>query len=236
MVDREREKQAAAARSMAYVAAGQIVGLGTGSSANHAIRMLGQRVREGLAIQGVPTSERTRELAAAEGIPLLPLEQVTRVDVTIDGADEVDPQLRLIKGGGGALLHEKIVAAASERLIVIADSGKLVGRLGRFPLPVEVVPGAWRLLALRLKAQGCTPTLRQREGGGETYVTAEGNYLLDCAFGAIADPQRLALILSQMPGVVEHGLFIDMADVVIVGRGDDAEVLSAGPRPPPGRP
>jgi len=154
------------------------------------------------------------------------------VDVTIDGADEVDPQLRLIKGGGGALLHEKIVAAASERLIVIADSGKLVGRLGRFPLPVEVVPRAWRLLAGRLAALGCTPTLRQRVDGGTVYVTEEGNYLLDCAFGAIDDPPRLARTLNEMPGVVEHGLFIDMADVVIIGRGGDAEVLSAGARPP----
>ena len=233
MGDQEREKQAAAARSMACVEAGQIVGLGTGATATHAIRMLGQRVREGLTIQGVATSEQTRELAAAEGIPLLPLEQVTRVDVTIDGADEVDPQLRLIKGGGGALLHEKIVAWASDRLIVIADSGKLVGRLGRFPLPVEVVPRAWRLLAGKLAALGCTATLRQRTD--EVYVTEEGNYLLDCAFGAIEDPPRLASALNAMPGVVEHGLFIDMADVVIIGRGQDAEVLSAGPGPP-GRP
>ena len=232
MVDRDREKQAAAARSMAYVEDGQIVGLGTGSTASHVIRMLGQRVREGLAIRGVPTSERTRELARAEGIPLLPLEQLTRVDLTIDGADEIDPQLRLIKGGGGALLHEKIVASASDRFIVIADSSKLVGRLGRFPLPVEVVPQAWLLLAERLEFLGCKPTLRKRAGGGQVYVTEEGNYLLDCAFGAIEDPPSLASILSEMPGVVEHGLFIEMADVVIVGRGEDAEVLTAGPRSP----
>jgi ribose 5-phosphate isomerase A len=231
MVDRDREKQAAAARSMAYVEAGQIVGLGTGSTASHAIRMLGLRVREGLAIRGVPTSQQTRELAQAEGIPLLPLEQVTRVDLTIDGADEVDPQLQLIKGGGGALLHEKIVASASERLIVIADSSKLVRRLGRFPLPVEVVPTAWLLLTERLEVLGCTPALRKRPGGG-VYTTEEGNYLLDCAFGSIDDPPRLARTLSEMPGVVEHGLFIDMADVVIIGRGGDAEVLPAGPRPP----
>ncbi|HSA80211.1 MAG TPA: ribose-5-phosphate isomerase RpiA, partial [Geminicoccaceae bacterium] len=228
MTDPDREKQAAAAKSMAYVEAGQIVGLGTGSTANHVIRMLGQRVREGLAIRGVPTSERTRELAQAEGIPLLPLEQLTRVDLTIDGADEIDPRLQLIKGGGGALLHEKIVASASDRFVVIADSSKLVRQLGHFPLPVEVVPQAWLLLAERLEVLGCKPTLRKRVGGGQVYVTEEGNYLLDCAFGAIEDPPRLALILSEMPGVVEHGLFIDMADVVIVGRGEDAEVLTPG--------
>jgi ribose 5-phosphate isomerase A len=146
-VDRDREKRAAAARSLDYVHAGQIVGLGSGSTAALMVELLGERVRAGLDIRGVATSAATRRLAEAGQIPLLPLEQVTRLDLTIDGADEVDPELRLIKGGGGALLHEKIVASASDRLIVIVDSSKLVARLGRFALPVEVVPSAWRLLA-----------------------------------------------------------------------------------------
>lgn len=230
MADPDREKRAAAARSLEFVRAGQIIGLGTGSTAAHAIRLLGERVRAGLAIRGVATSERTRQLAAAEGIPLVHLEDIERLDLTIDGADEVDPQLRLIKGGGGALLREKIVAFASDRLLVIVDSRKLVERLGRFPLPVEVVPSAWRLLAPRIAALGCTPVLRRRADQREVFVTDEGNYLLDCAFGAIDDPRRLAEALAAMPGVVEHGLFLDLADIVIVGRGETTEVLTAPPR------
>jgi ribose 5-phosphate isomerase A len=230
MADPEREKHAAAERSMAWVEAGQLIGLGSGSSAAHAVRLLGRRAREGLAIRGVPTSEATRLLAEAEGIPLVPLEQVTRLDLTIDGADEIDPQLRLIKGGGGALLHEKIVASVSARVVIIADSSKRVARLGRFPLPVEVVPGASRLLVEQLKALGGTPALRHR-ADGEVFVTEEGNSILDCAFGAIADPPRLAQELAMMPGVVEHGLFLDLADFVVVGRGTQVEVLTAEPRP-----
>jgi ribose 5-phosphate isomerase A len=226
MVDQAAEKRAAAARSLDHVRAGQLVGLGSGSTAALMVEMLGQRVRAGLDVRGVPTSPATRRLAEAAGIPLLPLELVTRLDLTIDGADEVDPELRLTKGGGGALLHEKIVASASDRLIVIVDSSKLVANLGRAPLPVEVVPAAGRLLAEKLKAQGCTPTLRLRTDARQPFVTAEGNHILDCDFGQIADPAHLARILAEMPGVVEHGLFIDMADLVIVGRGAATEVLT----------
>jgi ribose 5-phosphate isomerase A len=224
--DRDREKKAAAAKSLDYVQAGQIVGLGSGSTAALMVELLGERVRAGLDIRGVATSAATRRLAEAGQIPLLPLEQVTRLDLTIDGADEVDPELRLIQGGGGALLHEKIVASASDRLIVIVDSSKLVARLGRFALPVEVVPSAWRLLAEKLRAQGCTPTLRLQAGGRDPFATREGNHLLDCAFGTIEDPRRLARTLADLPGVVEHGLFIDLATLVIVGRGTATEVLS----------
>jgi ribose 5-phosphate isomerase A len=226
MVDQIAEKRAAAARSLDYVRAGQLVGLGSGSTAALMVEMLGERVRAGLDVRGVATSAATRQLAEAAGVPLLPLEQVTRLDLTIDGADEVDQELRLIKGGGGALLHEKIVASASDRLIVIVDSSKLVARLGRAPLPVEVVPAAGRLLREKLKAQGCMPTLRLRTRGREPFVTAEGNHILDCDFGEIADPARLARVLADMPGLVEHGLFIEMADLVIVGRDAATEVLT----------
>jgi ribose 5-phosphate isomerase A len=229
-VDRDREKRAAAAKSLDYVQAGQIVGLGSGSTAALLVEMLGERVRAGLDVQGVATSAATRRLAEARGIPLLPLAQVTRLDLTIDGADEVDPELQLIKGGGAALLHEKIVAFASDRLIIIVDSSKLVPQLGAFTLPVEVVPAARRLIAERLTALGCTPTLRLRAGGSEPLVTEEGNHLLDCAFGLISDPPHLARTLADLPGVVEHGLFIDMADLVIVGRGGTTEVLTRGER------
>jgi ribose 5-phosphate isomerase A len=234
MVDQNSEKRVAAAKSLEYVRNGQIVGLGSGSTAALMVELLGERVRAGLDVHGVPTSAATRRLAEARGIPLLPLEQVTRLDLTIDGADEVDPDLQLIKGGGGQLLHEKIVASAADRLIIIVDSGKLVARLGHFPLPVEVVPSAGRLLAEKLKALGCTPTLRPADGG--RFVTTEGNHILDCAFGQIPDPRRLARTLADLPGVVEHGLFIDMADVVIVARGATTEVLTrqGGPVSSPG--
>ena len=195
------------------------------------IRLLGRRAREGLAIRGVPTSDATRRLAEAEGIPLVPLEQVTRLDLTIDGADEIDPQLRLIKGGGGALLHEKIVASVSARVVIIADSSKRVARLGRFPLPVEVVPRASRLLVEQTEGARRHACAAPPGRGGEVFVTEEGNSILDCAFGAIADPPRLAQELAMMPGVVEHGLFLDLADFVVVGRGTEVEVLTAGPRP-----
>jgi ribose 5-phosphate isomerase A len=228
MVERDQEKRAAAAKSLDYVEAGQIVGLGSGSTAALAVQMLAERVRAGLAIRGVATSAATRRLAEAGRIPLLPLAQVTRLDLTIDGADEVDPELQLIKGGGAALLHEKIVAFASDRLIIIVDSSKLVPRLGAFSLPVEVVPAARRLLAERLRALGCTPTLRLQAGASEPLVTEEGNHLLDCAFGEIPDPRHLARTLADLPGVVEHGLFVDMAHLVIVGRGEATEVLTRG--------
>jgi ribose 5-phosphate isomerase A len=213
------EKQAAARASLKFVREGMVVGLGTGSTAAYMVRFLAEKVRAGLRIRGIPSSRATRELAASLGIPLITFADVQQIDVTIDGADEFDGKLELIKGGGGALLHEKIVASASRQMVVVADESKQVKVLGKFPLPVEVVKFAEPLIAARIADLGATPVLR-RDAAGEPFITDEGNYILDCKFGAIEDPPALARILEAMPGVVEHGLFINMASVVLVARGE----------------
>jgi len=213
------EKQAAARASLRFVREGNVVGLGTGSTAAYAVRFLGERVQAGLRILGIPTSVHTKEEAASLGIPLTTLDEVQQIDVTIDGADEFDPQLHLIKGGGGALLREKIIASASRQLVIIADSSKQVAVLGRFPLPVEVIPFAQPLLAKRIAALGATVRLRQ-DVKGNPFVSDEGHHVLDCSFGQIPDPSALARVLSDMPGVVEHGLFIDLATLVLMAKGE----------------
>jgi ribose 5-phosphate isomerase A len=218
----EQEKQAAARRSLAFVEDGYVVGLGTGSTASYAIRFLGEWVRAGLKIRGIPTSVHSRHLAASLGIPLTSFEECSQIDVTIDGADEINPALELIKGGGGALLREKIVASASRKVVIIGDSSKQVPVLGKFPLPVEVVPFAQALLARRIAALGAFITLRKDQAGWP-FVTDEGHQILDCSFDQIPDPTRLAHELDCMPGVVEHGLFLDLADVVLIGK--HSEVL-----------
>jgi ribose 5-phosphate isomerase A len=223
----DREKQSAAARSLDYVEDGMVVGLGTGSTAAHMVRALGERVRAGLKVTGVPTSRATAALAGECGIPLTTLEDVASVDLTIDGADEADPGLRLIKGGGGALLREKVVASVSRCYVIVVDQAKRVDRLGAFALPVEVIPFAWKVVSHALATTHCTPTLR-RNREGEPFVTDEGHSIIDCAYGEIADPEALAQIIEGMAGVVGHGLFLDMADVLIVGRGDDTEVIERG--------
>ena len=219
----EEEKRLAAARAVALVEAGMTVGLGTGSTAAHAIRALGKRVREGLAVCGVPTSEASAALARAESIPLVDLNEVERVQLAIDGADEVDRQKRCIKGGGGALLREKIVASAADRLVLVVDSGKTVEKLGAFPLPVEVVSFAREQVRREMLALGASVQLRAGTEGA--FVTDEGNHILDCRFGSIDDASGLAARLDAIPGIVEHGLFIDMADDVIVGKGDRARFM-----------
>ncbi len=196
------------------------VGLGTGSTAACAIWSLGKRVREGLTVRGVPTSDASAALARNEGIPLVDLNEVERVHLAIDGADEVDWRKRCIKGGGGALLREKIVASAADRLVIVVDSGKTVERLGAFPLPIEAVPFAREQVRRRIAALGACVELRA--GASGPFVTDEGNCILDCRFGWIADALALAAQLDAVPGIVGHGLFIDMADDVIVGSGDTA--------------
>jgi ribose 5-phosphate isomerase A len=218
------EKEAAARASLRFVRDGDIVGLGTGSTAAYAVRFLAERVREGLKIRGIPTSVQTKELAASLGIPLTTLDECQQIDVDIDGADEFDSQLHLIKGGGGALLREKIIASASRQVVIIADSSKQVAVLGKFPLPVEVIPFAQALVAKRIGALGATVKQRQ-DAKGKPFVTDEGHHILDCGFGQIPDPPALARVLSDMPGVVEHGLFINLATVVLVAKGENVAEL-----------
>lgn len=220
----DQEKEAAARASLRFVHDGNIVGLGTGSTSAYAVRFLGERVRAGLKIRGIPTSVKTLELATSLGIPMTTLDEVSQIDVTIDGADEFDPQLNLTKGGGGALLREKIIASASKLVVIIADSGKQVAMLGKFPLPVEVIPFAEALITTKISALGAAVKLRQRPDG-KTFITDEGHHILDCHFGQIPDPPALARKLSDMPGIVEHGLFIGMASVVLVAKGNDVQEL-----------
>jgi len=214
---RDQEKQIAARAAVELVEAGSIVGLGSGSTAAYAVRSLAERVRSGLKIIGIPTSQQTQHLAEQLGIPLGTLEDHPQIDIDIDGADEIDPQLNLIKGGGGAFLREKIVASVSRRFIVIADSAKQVKRLGKFPLPVEVVPFAQSLIKPQIEALGAKVSLRSY-AYGNPYVTDEGHHILDCTFGEIADPPALAEKLSHIPGVLEHGLFIGMAELALIGK------------------
>jgi ribose 5-phosphate isomerase A len=214
----DQEKEAAARASLRFVRDGDIVGLGTGSTAVYAVRFLGERVQAGLKIRGIPTSVHTQELATSLGIPLTTLDEVQEIDVTIDGADEFDPQLRLIKGGGGALLREKIVASATRKFVIIADSSKQVSVLGKFPVPVEVIKFAEALVAKKITAMGAAVKVRA-DASGRKFITDEGNHILDCHFGQIPDPPALARKLETTPGVVEHGLFIGMASIALIGKG-----------------
>ena len=216
----DQEKEAAARASLRFIKSGQVVGLGTGSTAASFIRLLAEQVKNGLLIRGIPTSVRSRELAESLGIPLTTLDECQEIDVTVDGADEVDPELRLIKGGGGALLREKVVASATKYLVIVADATKQVPRLGKFPLPVEVIRFAQALVAKKIAALGADVRLRL-QANGTPYVTDESNYILDCRFGEIADADNLARQLSDMPGIVEHGLFIGMASTVLLAKGDE---------------
>jgi ribose 5-phosphate isomerase A len=219
-------KFVAARRACDYVESGMRVGLGTGSTAAWLVKSLGEMVREeGLKITGVPTSSRTADLARAAGIEIVTLDEARWLDVTIDGADEFDPEMNLIKGGGGALLMEKIVATASDQMVVIADTTKEVAALGAFPLPVEVIPFGWQttrgLLQETLSGLDVMgDRVTRRMAGDEPFRTDEGNFILDLHLGRIGNARQLALILNQIPGVVENGLFIDICDVVIIGHSD----------------
>lgn len=223
MAMQDEAKKRAAERAVEFVGDGQIIGLGTGSTSRYAIEALAQRVREGLRIQGVATSEATAQKARALGITVLDLNDVSAIDLTIDGADEVNAAFNMIKGGGGALTREKLVALASKRRVFIIDETKLVNRLGEgWPLPVEVLPFSWQHARTRIAQLDCEPLLRM--SGERPFETDNGNYILDCRFEGIDEPRHLERCLKLIPGVVECGLFIDIADVLVIGWPDRVEV------------
>jgi ribose 5-phosphate isomerase A len=227
-MDAEAQKRAAAARALEYVRPGMRLGLGTGSTARHFVDLLGERVRAGFRVVGVPTSEETRRQAEGLGIPLTTLDETPELDLTIDGADEIAPDLSLTKGGGGALLREKIVASASAAMVVIADASKWVPALGRFPLPIEVVPFGFAATLRAIEAETripAGPALRQRMKDGHAFVTDGGHFIVDAALERIAAPAELAERLNAIPGVVEHGLFIGLAQTAIIAGPDGVRTV-----------
>jgi ribose 5-phosphate isomerase A len=233
IVDRDRLKRAAAERAIEEVADGMVLGLGTGSTAAFVVEGLAARVAAGLKVVGIPTSERTATQARRLGIEIATFAEYQRLDLTIDGADEVAlGSLNLIKGLGGALLREKIVAAASARLVIVVDQEKLVDRLGEHtPVPVEVAPFGWQATAVALAGLGCVPE-RRYTSGEEPYVTDGGNYILDCRFGPIADPAEIERRIGLTVGVVESGLFVGRSSIVVVATTGGVEVLTPPARPP----
>jgi ribose 5-phosphate isomerase A len=224
-MDLSKEKALAASHAINFVEDGMILGLGSGSTAELAIKEIGKLVADGLDLYGIASSVATEKLAWKYGIPLLNLDEAERIDLTIDGADEFDPYMQLIKGGGGALLREKILAFNTEVNLIIADSSKEVQRLGAFPLPVEVVPFALSVVVEALEDGGLDPVLR--EISGDAYITENGNYILDMDISSIGNLMRLEDELKHIPGVVETGLFLDTTDIIIVARGEEVEVIEA---------
>jgi ribose 5-phosphate isomerase A len=220
-------KQLAAEKALSFIKSGMIVGLGTGSTAYWAIEMIGEKVKKNeLQIKAIATSKRSEEQARSLGIPIVSFAEIDQIDITIDGADEADEQLNLIKGGGGALLREKIVASNSRELNIIVDESKLVKHLGKFSLPVETVVFGWEKVFQKLKALGCVPKLRMENN--HPYITDNSNYIIDCAFGEIQDPPALHEKINSIVGVVENGLFIHLATKVIAGfENGDIKIFTA---------
>lgn len=217
-------KKAAAELAVEYVEDGMVLGLGSGTTVYWLLKRLGELVDQGLNIKGIPSSLRTEGWAKEFGIPLTDFSEVEMLDLAIDGADEIDPDFQLTKGGGGSLVREKLVNAHARQVIIIADGSKMVDRLGNFPLPVEVLQFAWQRTADKIAALGATPVLRERDG--EVFVSNNGNYILDCAFGSIEDPRALHKELKLLLGVVETGLFIDMTNKVILAGPEGAQVIN----------
>ena len=226
VTDADREKRAAGRAAAGYMASGMAVGVGTGSTVRYFIDALGERVRdEDLTVRGIPTSGDSAEKMKARGIEVVGFDEVNKLDVAVDGADEVSAEFHMIKGGGGALLREKIVLTAAERRVIIIDSSKQVKTLGAFDLPVEVIPFGHEYVLDTIAQTGATPRVRQ-SGGGD-FHTDNGNLVLDCAYGSIADPRALEGVLKGIPGVVETGLFLGLVDELLVGRGDEVETVTA---------
>lgn len=222
-MSKDEMKKIAGEKAVEFVQDGMNIGLGTGSTVFWAIQKLGEKIKEGLRIQAIPTSKNTARLANEQGIPLTSFQDIRRLDLTIDGADEINPELELIKGGGGALLREKLVAVQSRKLIIVADESKFVPILGAFPLPIEVVPFAYECTAERIKDFGCQPVLRM--DNKQPFITDNGNYILDCHFKSIPHPEEMQRDLKLLTGVIEVGLFIGLASCVILGGQEGIRIL-----------
>ncbi|WP_096274012.1 ribose-5-phosphate isomerase RpiA [Paucisalibacillus globulus] len=220
----ERYKRAAGEKAVDFIENGMILGLGSGSTVYWMMKRLAELVQQGMDIKGVPSSKRTEGWAKEFGIPLVDFSQVDKIDLAIDGADEIDPEFQLTKGGGGSLVREKIVDALAEKLIIIADKTKVVETLGTFPLPVEVVPFGYQATAKRIEKLGAIPTLRIKDG--DVFVSNNGNYILDCQFTSINNPEQLHEKIKALVGVVETGLFVNMVDTVIIGNEKGTEIIT----------
>ncbi|WP_106496467.1 ribose-5-phosphate isomerase RpiA [Lentibacillus sp. Marseille-P4043] len=224
MLNKDNDKQLAGKEAVKLVKDGMTIGLGSGSTVNWLLQALGERVQAGLQIKGIPSSRKTERLAKEHGIPLTDLSETTQIDIAIDGADEISPDLTLLKGGGGSLVREKIVDVAANELIIIADGSKVVSQLGEFPLPVEVLPFGWEVTEANIAALDCTPTLRKEKNS--PFISDNGNYILDCKFPSIKQPRELHEQLKLIVGVVETGLFCDMTEKVIVVKNGQIEWLT----------
>ena len=218
-MNQDQVKQNVAKYAAEFVTGGMTVGIGTGSTAYHLLIALAERMKQGLQFRGVPTSSQTLQQATQLSIPMIDLDEAEKIDIAIDGADEISPELNLIKGGGGAFLQEKMVAFAAEKFIVIGDESKIVERLGKFPLPVEVVPYGIKRMMRHIEALGCRQASVRRRNN-EIFITDHGHYILDCHFNSITDPNALNARLKEIPGVVENGLFIQITATAIIGYAD----------------
>jgi len=224
VLEKLNDKQIAAEKAVEFINNGMTVGLGSGSTVNWMLKKLSERIQDGLQIRGIPSSLKTEKLAKELGIPLTDFSYVKKIDIAIDGADEVDEGLNLLKGGGGSLVREKAVDAIADELIIIVDKSKIVSQLGAFDLPVEVLPFGWEHTAVRISKLGCVPSLRKKDN--QAFVSDNGNYILDCKFNRIQNSKQLHENIKRLIGVVETGLFPDMANKVIVSENGEITIIS----------